>query len=149
MCFAWSIVVIVTNPMDLAWEHLYVVLWHCSWDRWRSMWWCYVNTLYIAAGTGEGICEDAMWIRCSVTLQLGPVKEYVKMLCENADVKFIVFAHHRVMLDSISEQLVDDNIMFIRIDGSTLPVDRPVHRTSALFLPLFPSCPFPWFDLFC
>jgi len=48
------------------------------------------------------------------------------MLTENADVKFIVFAHHRVMLDSITEQLVNDNIMFIRIDGSTVAVDRPV-----------------------
>ena len=62
----------------------------------------------------------------TVMLQLGPVKEYVKMLSENADVKFIVFAHHRVMLDSITEQLVDDNVTFIRIDGSTLAVDRPV-----------------------
>jgi len=58
--------------------------------------------------------------------QLGPVKDYVKMLSENADVKFIVFAHHRVMLDSITEQLVNDNVTFIRIDGSTLAVDRPV-----------------------
>lgn len=48
------------------------------------------------------------------------------MLSENADVKFIVFAHHRVMLDSITEQLVDSNVTFIRIDGSTLAVDRPV-----------------------
>lgn len=59
-------------------------------------------------------------------LQLGPVKEYVKMLLENLDVKFIVFAHHRLMLDSVTEQLVDDNVPFIRIDGSTLPIDRPV-----------------------
>lgn len=63
-----------------------------------------------------------------VVLQLGPVKEYVKMLTENADVKFIVFGHHRVMLDSITEQLVDDNITFIRIDGSTLAVDRAVYQ---------------------
>jgi len=65
-------------------------------------------------------------LRLIVMLQLGPVKEYVKMLLESADVKFIVFAHHRVMLDSISEQLVNDNVTFIRIDGSTLAVDRPV-----------------------
>jgi len=50
------------------------------------------------------------------------------MLTENADVKFIVFGHHRVMLDSITEQLVDDNITFIRIDGSTLAVDRAVYQ---------------------
>jgi len=55
------------------------------------------------------------------------------MLSENADVKFIVFAHHRVMLDSITEQLVDDNIMFIRIDGSTLAVDRPVVEAAYLY----------------
>jgi len=65
-------------------------------------------------------------------LQLGPVKEYVKMLLENADVKFIVFAHHRVMLDSITEQLVDNNVTFIRIDGSTPAIDRPVGKLLLL-----------------
>jgi len=68
--------------------------------------------------------------------QLGPVKDYVKMLSENVDVKFIVFAHHRVMLDCITELLVNDNVAFIRIDGSTLAVDRPV------FLTIITSCYF-------
>lgn len=33
--------------------------------------------------------------------------------------KFIVFAHHKVMLDAISEKLQKLNVKFIRIDGST------------------------------
>jgi len=62
------------------------------------------------------------------------------MLSENAaDVKFIVFAHHRVMLDSITEQLVDDNVSFIRIDGSTLAVDRPVFYHYLARLANFPE----------
>ena len=76
-------------------------------------------------GGGGGIFLTHTVCMCVCT-KLGPVKEYVKMLSENADVKFIVFAHHRVMLDSITDQLVNNNITFIRIDGSTLAIDRPV-----------------------
>ena len=64
------------------------------------------------------------------------MKEYVKMLSQNADVKFIVFAHHRIMLDSITEQLVDGNVTFIRIDGSTLAVDRPVRQNHPILASL-------------
>ena len=48
------------------------------------------------------------------------------MLCENKDLKFIVFAFHRQMLDGITEQLIDSSVKFIRIDGSTVGHDRPV-----------------------
>lgn len=33
--------------------------------------------------------------------------------------KFIVFAHHMVMLDAICDCLLKNNVDFIRIDGST------------------------------
>lgn len=56
------------------------------------------------------------------------------MLCENQDLKFIIFAYHRVMLDSICEQLVDDNVTFIRIDGSTVTSDRPVFIGYTIFV---------------
>lgn len=52
------------------------------------------------------------------------------MLCENKELKFIVFAYHRVMMDAICEQLVNDSVTFVRIDGSTVPSDRPVETLS-------------------
>lgn len=38
--------------------------------------------------------------------------------------KFIVFAHHRVMLDGICDCLNKHGIAYIRIDGSTRSQDR-------------------------
>lgn len=43
---------------------------------------------------------------------------YLKNLVKDK-IKFIVFAHHRTMLDAITECLYKLNINFIRIDGST------------------------------
>lgn len=37
------------------------------------------------------------------------------------DVKMIIFAHHRVMLDSLEEFMTKEKVEFIRIDGSTPP----------------------------
>ena len=48
------------------------------------------------------------------------------MLCDNNGLKFIVFAYHHVMMNSLAEQLVDDDVKFIRIDGHTPMQDRPV-----------------------
>lgn len=78
---------------------------------------------------------DCLLVMTNSFVQLGPVKSYVQMLCENQDLKFIIFAYHRVMLDSICEQLVDDDVTFIRIDGSTVTSDRPVFMDcDTLFL---------------
>ncbi|KAK2166039.1 hypothetical protein LSH36_43g04003 [Paralvinella palmiformis] len=65
--------------------------------------------------------------------KIGPVKEYLKMLCDNNGLKFIVFAYHHVMMNSLAEQLVDDDVKFIRIDGHTPMQDRPhlVHEFQA------------------
>ncbi|XP_018790706.1 PREDICTED: SWI/SNF-related matrix-associated actin-dependent regulator of chromatin subfamily A-like protein 1 [Bactrocera latifrons] len=43
---------------------------------------------------------------------------YLKNLVKDK-IKFIVFAHHRVMLDAISDCLCKLNVNFIRIDGTT------------------------------
>ena len=58
--------------------------------------------------------------------QIGPVKEYVKMLADNHGLKFIVFAHHHVMMDGVAEQLHDNDLKYIRIDGNTEQRERPV-----------------------
>ena len=60
------------------------------------------------------------------TSQLGPVRDYVKMLCQNEGLKFLVFAHHHVMLNAVAEQLHEDKATYIRIDGNTPQHDRPV-----------------------
>ena len=59
------------------------------------------------------------------------MKDYIKMLCENQELKFIVFAYHHVMINSLAGQLMDDGIQFIRIDGTTLQQDRPVSQSWA------------------
>ena len=74
--------------------------------------------------------------------QIGPVKDYIKMLCENADLKLLVFAHYHIMMDSISELLSDLSIKFIRIDGKTPHQDRPVSHTFCSLSYILGGCPF-------
>ena len=48
--------------------------------------------------------------------KLNSVKEYILELLEN-DIKLLIFAHHRVILDGIEQALKDKKIKNIRIDG--------------------------------
>ncbi len=48
------------------------------------------------------------------------------MLCQNKGLKFLVFAFHHNMMDGIAEELHDNKMKYIRIDGNTAPQDRPV-----------------------
>ena len=50
------------------------------------------------------------------------------MLCDNQGLKLLVFAYHHDMMNGISEEIHDNKIKFIRIDGSTPPMDRPVNE---------------------
>ena len=68
---------------------------------------------------------------CDRWFQIGPVNDYIKMLCENAGLKLIVFAHYHVMMDSLTDLLHDLGVKFIRIDGHTPQQDRPVSDTHA------------------
>lgn len=43
---------------------------------------------------------------------------YILQILEN-DQKFLVFAHHRVMLNAIEDVIKRKNIKYIRIDGTT------------------------------
>ncbi|XP_041355176.1 DNA annealing helicase and endonuclease ZRANB3-like [Gigantopelta aegis] len=62
--------------------------------------------------------------RLSAEAKIGPAKDYIGMLCENESLKFLIFAHHRVMLNGIQQTLWDKKVKFIRIDGDTQPSDR-------------------------
>ncbi|XP_070585902.1 SWI/SNF-related matrix-associated actin-dependent regulator of chromatin subfamily A-like protein 1 [Erythrolamprus reginae] len=52
------------------------------------------------------------------------VLEYILDLLESGRQKFLVFAHHKLILDAISEELEKKNVGFIRIDGSTPSAER-------------------------
>ncbi|XP_031623528.1 SWI/SNF-related matrix-associated actin-dependent regulator of chromatin subfamily A-like protein 1 [Contarinia nasturtii] len=54
----------------------------------------------------------------SAKLKSNAVCAYVKDLVKQK-LKFIIFAHHKVMMDSIAQCLNNLNVNFIRIDGST------------------------------
>ncbi|KAL8183092.1 UNVERIFIED_CONTAM: hypothetical protein K2H54_015519 [Gekko kuhli] len=50
--------------------------------------------------------------------------EYILDLLESGREKFLVFAHHKLILDAISEELHKKHVGHIRIDGSTSSADR-------------------------
>lgn len=52
------------------------------------------------------------------------VIEYILDLLESGREKFLVFAHHKLVLDSVCEELGKKNVGFIRIDGATSSADR-------------------------
>ena len=61
--------------------------------------------------------------------KLKAVKEYLSEVLERVDDKVIIFAHHRLVMDEISElllkQLPKMGYSFVRIDGGTAPAKRP------------------------
>ena len=56
-------------------------------------------------------------------IKLKPVLNYLELVLEK-DKKFILFAHHRAMIDGVCEYLVKKKATFIKIDGSTPTKDR-------------------------
>uniref|UniRef100_A0A674AI88 SWI/SNF-related matrix-associated actin-dependent regulator of chromatin subfamily A-like protein 1 n=1 Tax=Salmo trutta TaxID=8032 RepID=A0A674AI88_SALTR len=50
--------------------------------------------------------------------------EYIMDMLECGREKFLVFAHHKLVLDSITKELGEKGIDYIRIDGSTPSSDR-------------------------
>nr|KAF6497834.1 SWI/SNF related, matrix associated, actin dependent regulator of chromatin, subfamily a like 1 [Rousettus aegyptiacus] len=52
------------------------------------------------------------------------VIEYILDLLESGREKFLVFAHHKVVLDAITKVLEKKQVQHIRIDGSTSSADR-------------------------
>ncbi|XP_041120221.1 SWI/SNF-related matrix-associated actin-dependent regulator of chromatin subfamily A-like protein 1 [Polyodon spathula] len=52
------------------------------------------------------------------------IMEYIMDLLESGKEKFLVFAHHKLVLDSITKELGEKGMSYIRIDGSTPSADR-------------------------
>lgn len=63
------------------------------------------------------------WFRVSSEMKIQVVKEFIENFLEKNE-KFVCFGHHKVMLDAIEELLVQKQVNFIRIDGSTSPAAR-------------------------
>ncbi|XP_043934163.1 SWI/SNF-related matrix-associated actin-dependent regulator of chromatin subfamily A-like protein 1 [Protopterus annectens] len=70
--------------------------------------------------------KEALIIFYNQTAQakLKAVIEYIMDLLESGKEKFLVFAHHKLVLDKICEDLQKKNIDYIRIDGSTASSER-------------------------
>ncbi|XP_072305884.1 DNA annealing helicase and endonuclease ZRANB3 [Eucyclogobius newberryi] len=54
----------------------------------------------------------------------GAVKDYIKMLLEAEQLKFLVFAHHLTMLQACTEAAIEAKAAYIRIDGSVPSSER-------------------------
>ncbi|KAK0149509.1 SWI/SNF-related matrix-associated actin-dependent regulator of chromatin subfamily A-like protein 1 [Merluccius polli] len=52
------------------------------------------------------------------------IMEYIMDMLECGREKFLVFAHHKMVLDSITEELGKKSVPYIRIDGSTPSAER-------------------------
>ncbi|KAM9802484.1 SWI/SNF-related matrix-associated actin-dependent regulator of chromatin subfamily A-like protein 1 [Syngnathus typhle] len=56
--------------------------------------------------------------------KLQAITEYITDMLECGREKFLVFAHHKLVLDHITSELAKKDVSFIRIDGSTPSVER-------------------------
>ncbi|KAM8872272.1 DNA annealing helicase and endonuclease ZRANB3 isoform 1-T2 [Synchiropus picturatus] len=54
----------------------------------------------------------------------GAVKDYIKMMLEAEQLKFLVFAHHLTMLQACTEAVSEAKAGYIRIDGSVPSAER-------------------------
>ncbi|WUR02612.1 chromatin-remodeling complex ATPase-like protein [Vairimorpha necatrix] len=61
--------------------------------------------------------------REAASQKLEPVKMYIDTILEK-DIKFIIFAHHSVMMEGLTEYLKGKNVKFIKMDGSVLTSQR-------------------------
>ncbi|XP_068165317.1 DNA annealing helicase and endonuclease ZRANB3 isoform X2 [Antennarius striatus] len=54
----------------------------------------------------------------------GAVKDYIKMMLEAEQLKFLVFAHHLTMLQACTEAVIEAKVGYVRIDGSVPSSER-------------------------
>ncbi|XP_073318255.1 DNA annealing helicase and endonuclease ZRANB3 isoform X1 [Pagrus major] len=59
----------------------------------------------------------------------GAVKDYIKMMLEAEQLKFLVFAHHLTMLQACTEAVIEAKAGYIRIDGS-VPSSERIHLVN-------------------
>jgi len=64
------------------------------------------------------------WYNNTATAKLKAVQDYIKELINTRDKKFLVFCHHKVMLQGIAETLEKMKVGFMLIDGSVSSENR-------------------------
>ncbi|GFR49778.1 hypothetical protein Agub_g11713, partial [Astrephomene gubernaculifera] len=62
--------------------------------------------------------------RETAALKAAAVAEYCADLLEADGAKFLLFAHHQVLLDAVEAQAKSSKARYIRIDGKTSALDR-------------------------
>ncbi|CAB1441939.1 unnamed protein product [Pleuronectes platessa] len=75
-----------------------------------------------AAGSGSGHSHHSVIAGQQCTA--GAVKDYIKMMLEAEELKFLVFAHHLTMLQACTEAVIEAKAGYIRIDGSVPSSER-------------------------
>ncbi|XP_053838038.1 SWI/SNF-related matrix-associated actin-dependent regulator of chromatin subfamily A-like protein 1 isoform X3 [Vidua macroura] len=70
--------------------------------------------------------KEALLVYFSRTAEakIRSVIEYILELLESGNNKFLVFAHHKIMLDAVAAELKKKHVEHIRIDGSTSSAER-------------------------
>ncbi|XP_041329346.1 SWI/SNF-related matrix-associated actin-dependent regulator of chromatin subfamily A-like protein 1 isoform X2 [Pyrgilauda ruficollis] len=70
--------------------------------------------------------KEALLVYFSRTAEakIHSVVEYILELLESGNNKFLVFAHHKIMLDAVVAELKKKHVEHIRIDGSTSSAER-------------------------
>ncbi|XP_048735505.2 DNA annealing helicase and endonuclease ZRANB3-like [Ostrea edulis] len=92
---------------------------------------CQVDNVYRMA-TSDGFSGNTLSLiqklyQLSGEAKIGAAREYVAMLCDSKNLKFLVFAYHHAMMNGLQQTLMDHNVKFIRIDGDTKPSDRQLY----------------------
>uniref|UniRef100_UPI0037E99A8F DNA annealing helicase and endonuclease ZRANB3 n=1 Tax=Semicossyphus pulcher TaxID=241346 RepID=UPI0037E99A8F len=84
-------------------------------------------------GSGGATAEDPFTRVMGLVTQMykqtaiakaGAVKDYIKMMLEAEQLKFLVFAHHLTMLQACTEAAIEAKAGYIRIDGSVPSSER-------------------------
>ncbi|XP_041724689.2 SWI/SNF-related matrix-associated actin-dependent regulator of chromatin subfamily A-like protein 1 isoform X2 [Coregonus clupeaformis] len=80
----------------------------------------------LAKGQHNNNIKEALLVFFNHTAEakIKAIMEYIMDLLECGREKFLVFAHHKLVLDSITKGLGEKGIDYIRIDGSTPSSDR-------------------------
>ncbi|XP_042565675.1 LOW QUALITY PROTEIN: SWI/SNF-related matrix-associated actin-dependent regulator of chromatin subfamily A-like protein 1 [Clupea harengus] len=81
----------------------------------------------LASGSNNKMKEkEALLVYYNHTAEakIRPIMEYIMDMLECGREKFLVFAHHKVVLDSVTKELQEKGVNYIRIDGSTPSAER-------------------------
>ncbi|XP_014890327.1 DNA annealing helicase and endonuclease ZRANB3 isoform X2 [Poecilia latipinna] len=96
---------------------------------------CFAEWERLMKGLGSGVAttENPFTEVMSLVTQMykqtaiakaGAVKDYIKMVLEAEQLKFLVFAHHLTMLQACTEAAIEAKAGYIRIDGSVPSSER-------------------------